>query len=207
MSELVYYTEEGLEKLKVELTRLKTVERSSIAKQISEARDKGDLSENAEYDAAKEAQGLLEAKIAKLEIEFSKARILDESQIDTSKVLIMSVVTIKNVANGSSMTYTIVPESEADLKTKKISVSSPIAKGLLGLKVGEIAQIQVPNGLMKFEVVDILLTNFHLPKSTLLLLISAFSGTEEVKNMYNHAIKNNYRFFSYGDVSLLYKND
>ncbi len=155
MSELVYYKEEGLEKLKAELTRLKTVERSSIAKQISEARDKGDLSENAEYDAAKEAQGLLEAKIAKLEIEFSKARILDESQIDTSKVLIMSVVTIKNVANGSSMTYTIVPESEADLKTKKISVSSPIAKGLLGLKVGEIAQIQVPNGLMKFEVVDI----------------------------------------------------
>lgn len=155
MSELVYYTEEGLEKLKAELTRLKTVERSSIAKQISEARDKGDLSENAEYDAAKEAQGLLEAKIAKLEIEFSKARILDESQIDTSKVLIMSVVTIKNVANGSNMTYTIVPESEADLKTKKISVSSPIAKGLLGLKVGEIAQIQVPNGLMKFEVVDI----------------------------------------------------
>ena len=155
MSELVYYTEEGLEKLKTELNNLKTVERRSIAKQISEARDKGDLSENAEYDAAKEAQGLLEAKIAKLEIEFSKARVLDESQIDTSKVLIMSVVTIKNIANSALMTYTIVPESEADLKTKKISISSPIAKGLLGLKVGEIAEIQVPNGLMKFEIVKI----------------------------------------------------
>jgi transcription elongation factor GreA len=155
MSDVVYYTEEGLEKLRSTLENLKTVERSSIARQISEARDKGDLSENAEYDAAKEAQGLLEAKIAKMESEFSKARILDESQIDRSKVLIMSVVTIKNVANGTKMTYSIVPESEADLKTKKISVSSPIAKGLLGLKVGEIAEIQVPNGLMKFEVVEI----------------------------------------------------
>ena len=155
MSELVYYTEEGLEKLKAELTRLKTVERSSIAKQISEARDKGDLSENAEYDAAKEAQGLLEAKIAKLEIEFSKARVLDESQIDTSKVLIMSVVTIKNVANGSSMTYTIVPESEADLKTGKISVVSPIGKGLLGKEVGEVALISVPNGTIELEILSI----------------------------------------------------
>jgi transcription elongation factor GreA len=155
MSDVVYYTEEGLEKLRSTLENLKTVERSSIARQISEARDKGDLSENAEYDAAKEAQGLLEAKIAKMESEFSKARILDESQIDRSKVLIMSVVTIKNVANGTKMTYSIVPESEADLKTKKISVSSPIAKGLLGLKVGEIAEIHVPNGLMKFEVVEI----------------------------------------------------
>jgi transcription elongation factor GreA len=155
MSDVVYYTEEGLEKLKAELYNLKTVERSSVAKQISEARDKGDLSENAEYDAAKEAQGLLEARIAKMESEFAKARVLDESQIDHSKVLIMSVVTIKNVANGTKMTYNIVPESEADIKSKKISVSSPIAKGLLGLKVGEIAEIQVPNGLMKFEVVDI----------------------------------------------------
>ena len=136
MSEVVYYTEEGLEKLKADL-------------------DKGDLSENAEYDAAKEAQGLLEAKIAKMEAEFSKARILDESQIDTSKVLIMSKVTIKNSANGAKMTYTIVPESEADLKTKKISISSPIAKGLLGKEVGDTAEIQVPNGLMKFEIVDI----------------------------------------------------
>ncbi|MGC6428037.1 MAG: transcription elongation factor GreA [Flavobacteriales bacterium] len=155
MSEVVYYTEEGLEKLKAELHQLKSVDRISIAKQISEARDKGDLSENAEYDAAKEAQGLLEAKIAKLEIELSKARILDESQIDSSKVLIMSVVTIKNINNGAKMTYTIVPESEANLKEKKISISSPIAKGLLGKKNGEIAEIQVPNGLMKFEIIDI----------------------------------------------------
>ncbi len=155
MSDIVYYTEEGLEKLRKELEHLKTTERSSIARQISEARDKGDLSENAEYDAAKEAQGLLEAKIAKTESEFAKARILDESQIDTSKVLIMSKVTIKNVVNSMSMTYEIVPESEADLKTKKISISSPIAKGLLGKEVGDIAEIQVPNGLMKFEIIDI----------------------------------------------------
>ena len=152
MSEVVYYTEEGLEKLKADLDQLKTVERSNVARQIAEARDKGDLSENAEYDAAKEAQGLLEAKIAKLEAECSKARILDESQIDTSKVLIMSKVTIKNSANGAKMTYTIVPESEADLKAKKISISSPIAKGLLGKEVGDTAKIQVPNGLMKFEI-------------------------------------------------------
>ncbi len=155
MSEVVYYTEEGLEKLKADLDQLKTVERTNVARQIAEARDKGDLSENAEYDAAKEAQGLLEAKIAKMEAEFSKARILDESQIDTSKVLIMSKVTIKNSANGAKMTYTIVPESEADLKSKKISISSPIAKGLLGKEVGDTAKIQVPNGLMKFEIVDI----------------------------------------------------
>ena len=155
MSDVVYYTEEGLEKLKAELEHLKTKERASVAKQISEARDKGDLSENAEYDAAKEAQGLLEAKIAKLEAEFAKARILDESQIDTSKVLIMSEVTIKNIANGMEMKYIIVPESEANLKEKKISVSSPIAKGLLGKKVGESAEIQVPNGIVRFEVVDI----------------------------------------------------
>lgn len=155
MSEVVYYTEEGLEKLKADLDQLKTVERPNVARQIAEARDKGDLSENAEYDAAKEAQGLLEAKIAKMEAEFSKARILDESQIDTSKVLIMSKVTIKNSANGVKMTYTIVPESEADLKVKKISISSPIAKGLLGKEVGDTAKIQVPNGLMKFEIIDI----------------------------------------------------
>lgn len=155
MSDIIYYTEEGLEKLRKELEHLKTTERSSIARQISEARDKGDLSENAEYDAAKEAQGLLEAKIAKMESEFAKARILDESQIDTSKVLIMSKVTIKNIVNSMSMTYEIVPESEADLKTKKISISSPIAKGLLGKEVGDIAEIQVPKGLMKFEIIDI----------------------------------------------------
>ena len=155
MSEVVYYTEEGLEKLKVDLDQLKSVERPNVARQIAEERDKGDLSENAEYDAAKEAQGLLEAKIAKMEAELSKARILDESQIDTSKVLIMSKVTIKNSTNGIKMTYTIVPESEADLKAKKISISSPIAKGLLGKEVGDTAEIQVPNGLMKFEVVEI----------------------------------------------------
>ena len=155
MSEIVYYTVEGLEKLRSELEFLKTTERRNVAKQISEARDKGDLSENAEYDAAKEAQGLLEAKIAKLESEFSRARILDESLIDISKVLIMSKVTIKNVKNRATMSYEIVPESEANLKAKKISVRSPIAKGLLGKEVGDIAEIQVPNGLMKFEIVDI----------------------------------------------------
>ena len=155
MIDVVYYTEEGLKKLKAELENLEKVERINIAKQIAEARDKGDLSENAEYDAAKEAQGLLEAKISKLQQEVSKARILDESQIDTSKVLIMSKVTIKNINNNSKMTYTIVPESEANLKEKKISISSPIAKGLLGKLVGDFAEIQVPNGLMKFEIIDI----------------------------------------------------
>ncbi len=155
MIDIVYYTEEGLNKLKSELENLEKVERINIAKQIAEARDKGDLSENAEYDAAKEAQGLLEAKISKLQQEVSKARILDESQIDTSKVLIMSKVTIKNINNNSKMTYTIVPESEANLKEKKISISSPIAKGLLGKLVGDFAEIQVPNGLMKFEIIDI----------------------------------------------------
>tara|TARA_B100000927_G_C16464496_1_gene469155 strand:+ start:1996 stop:2469 length:474 start_codon:yes stop_codon:yes gene_type:complete len=155
MIDVVYYTEEGLNKLKAELENLEKVERINIAKQIAEARDKGDLSENAEYDAAKEAQGLLEAKISKLQKEVSKARILDESQIDTSKVLIMSKVTIKNINNNSKMTYTIVPESEANLKEKKISISSPIAKGLLGKLVGDFAEIQVPNGLMKFEIIDI----------------------------------------------------
>ena len=155
MSKIEYFTEEGLKKLRDDLNYLKTVERPSIIRQIAEARDKGDLSENAEYDAAKEAQGLLEAKIAKMESEFSKARILDESQIDVSKVLIMSKVTIKNVQNGATMSYELVPESEADLKSKKISISSPIAKGLLGKEIGDIAEIQVPNGLMKFEIVDI----------------------------------------------------
>ena len=155
MSDIIYLSKKGYEDLKNELNKLKTVDRTHVINQIAEARDKGDLSENAEYDAAKEAQGLLEAKIAKLESEFAKARILDESQIDTSKVLIMSKVTIKNIANGMEMKYIIVPESEANLKENKISVSSPIAKGLLGKKVGESAEIQVPNGLVKFEVVDI----------------------------------------------------
>jgi transcription elongation factor GreA len=137
MGKISYYTEEGLKELRDKLDHLKDVERPRASQAIGEARDKGDLSENAEYDAAKEAQGLLEAKIAKMESEFAKARILDESQIDTSKVLIMSKVTIKNVVNSMSMTYEIVPESEADLKTKKISISSPIAKGLLGKEVGD----------------------------------------------------------------------
>ena len=155
MSKISYYTEKGLKNLRKKLDHLKDVERPRASQAIAEARDKGDLSENAEYDAAKEAQGLLEAKIAKLESEFSRARILDESQIDISKVLIMSKVSIKNVKNGATMSYEIVPESEADLKAKKISVSSPIAKGLLGKEVGDIAEIHVPNGLMKFEIVDI----------------------------------------------------
>lgn len=155
MSQFVYFTEEGLRKLKDELHFLKTKERPSISKQIAEARDKGDLSENAEYDAAKEAQGLLELKISKLEETLQNARIVDESQLDTSKVLILCKVTIKNVKNNQKMTYTLVPENEADLKSGKISVNSPIAKGLLGKKKGEKADVTVPNGTMTFEIVDI----------------------------------------------------
>lgn len=155
MSQIVYFTEEGLRKLKDDLHYLKTKERPSISKQIAEARDKGDLSENAEYDAAKEAQGLLELKISKLEETLSNARIVDESQLDTSKVLILSKVTIKNVKNGQKMSYTLVPENEADLKSGKISVNSPIAKGLLGKKKGEKADVTVPNGMMTFEIIDI----------------------------------------------------
>lgn len=155
MSEIAYYTEEGLKKLKDELYNMKTVQRPSISEQIAEARDKGDLSENAEYDAAKEAQGLLEMKIAKLEELISKARVIDNSLIDNSKVFILSTVTIKNVANGMEMQYTLVAESEADLKAKKISVDSPIGKGLLGKKVGDIADVQTPNGIMQFEIINI----------------------------------------------------
>ncbi len=155
MGNLSYYTEEGLEKLKAELAQMKNVERPSISRQIAEARDKGDLSENAEYDAAKEAQGLLEMRISKLEEVISNARIIDESKLDTSKALILSKVKIKNQANGKEMTYTLVSESESDLKAGKISVSSPIGKGLLGKKVGEIAEVQVPAGTMKFEIIDI----------------------------------------------------
>ncbi len=155
MSNVSYYTEEGLKKLRAELDQLKNVERPSISQQIAEARDKGDLSENAEYDAAKEAQGLLEMKIAKLEDKISNARIIDESQLDTSKVLIHSIVKIKNVNNGAKMTYKLVADTEADIKSGKISVNSPIAKGLLGKSVGESADIQVPNGVMKFEVIEI----------------------------------------------------
>ena len=152
---LSYYTEEGLKKLKDELHHMKSVERPSISQQIAEARDKGDLSENAEYDAAKEAQGLLEAKIAKLEDIVANARIIDDSQLDNSKALILSNVKIKNVDNGMEVVYTLVAENEADLKAKKISVDSPIGKGLLGKSVGDIAEIKVPNGVMKFEIVEI----------------------------------------------------
>lgn len=155
MSQLRYYTEEGLKKLKDELHQLKSVERPRISQQIAEARDKGDLSENAEYDAAKEAQGLLEAKIAKLEEVVANARIIDESQIDNSKVLILSKVKIKNKANGMQMTYTLVAENEANLKEGKISVDSPIGKGLLGKKVGDTADVKAPNGTMQFEIIDI----------------------------------------------------
>ena len=155
MSQLSYYTEEGLKKLKDELYQLKAVERPRISQQIAEARDKGDLSENAEYDAAKEAQGLLEAKIAKLEEIVANARIIDESQIDTSKALILCKVKIKNLTNGAQMSYTLVAENEANLKEGKISVDSPIGKGLLGKKVGEIADVKVPNGVMKFEIIEI----------------------------------------------------
>lgn len=155
MSQLSYFTEEGLKKLKDELHQLKTHERLYISKQIAEARDKGDLSENAEYDAAKEAQGLLELKISKLEEVVSNARLIDESTLDMSKALILSKVKIKNLGNGSTMTYTLVAQNEADLKAAKISVDSPIGKGLLGKKVGEIADIMVPNGTMKFEILEI----------------------------------------------------
>lgn len=155
MSQVNYYTEEGLKKLNKELDQLKNVERQSISAQIAEARDKGDLSENAEYDAAKEAQGLLELKISKLETIISSARVVDESQLDTSKALILSKVKIKNIANGAVMEYTLVSEKEADLKQKKISVDSPIGEGLLGKSVGDIAEVKVPTGIMKFEVIEI----------------------------------------------------
>jgi len=155
MSQVNYYTEEGLKKLNDELDQMKNVERGSITAQIAEARDKGDLSENAEYDAAKEAQGLLELKISKLETALSSARIVDESQLDMSKALILSIVKIKNIANGAIMEYTLVSEKEADLKLKKISVDSPIGEGLLGTSVGDIAEIKVPTGILKFEIVEI----------------------------------------------------
>ncbi len=150
-----YYTAEGLKKLKDELEHLKSVERPKASQAIAEARDKGDLSENAEYDAAKEAQGLLEMRISKMEDLYANARLIDESQLDVSKVLVLSNVKIKNQANGMEMKYTLVAESEADLKTGKISVTSPIGKGLLGKSVGEIAEITVPNGKLNFEILEI----------------------------------------------------
>jgi transcription elongation factor GreA len=155
MSQISYYTEEGLKKLKDELHQMKAVERPSISKQIAEARDKGDLSENAEYDAAKEAQGLLEMRISKLETIVSNARVMDDSNIDTSKALILSKVKIKNLNNKAEMEYQLVAENEADLKEKKISIDSPIGKGLLGKSVGDIADVQTPGGIIQFEVLGI----------------------------------------------------
>lgn len=155
MSQINYYTEEGLKKLKDELHDMKTVQRPSISAQIAEARDKGDLSENAEYDAAKEAQGLLEMKIAKMEAIIANARLIDNTNIDNSKVFILSKVKIKNIANNMEMEYTLVAENEADLKEKKISVDSPIGKGLLGKAKGEVADVQTPNGIIKFEILEI----------------------------------------------------
>ncbi len=155
MSQVSYYTEEGLQNLKDEIKQLETVERPKISQQIAEARDKGDLSENAEYDAAKEAQGMLEARIANLKNKLSTARLIDDSKLDSSKVLILSKVTIKNIKNGMEISYTLVAENEADLSQKKISIKSPIAKGLLGKEKGDIADIQTPGGVMQFEITDI----------------------------------------------------
>lgn len=152
-----YYSEEGLKKLRSDLEHMKSVMRPSISNQIAEARDKGDLSENAEYDAAKEAQGLLEMKISKMEDTIANARILDSSLIDTSKVMVLSTVKIKNLANNAEMKYKLVSESESDLKIGKISVNSPIGKGLVGKKVGEIAEIEIPAGKIKFEILEITL--------------------------------------------------
>lgn len=155
MSALSYYTPEGFKKLKEELDFLKTIERPRVSSQIAEARDKGDLSENAEYDAAKEAQGLLEMKISKMEELLANARIMDASQMDTSKVFVLSTVRIRNQKNGQELKYTLVAEQEADLKLGKISVSSPIGKGLLGKTVGDVAEITIPNGTLALEVLEI----------------------------------------------------
>ena len=155
MSKVSYYTDEGLKKLRAELSQLKDVERPAASNAIAEARDKGDLSENAEYDVAKEAQGMLEMHISKLENTLSTARIIDESQLDTSKALIHSTVKIKNQTNGMEMTYKLVAQSESDLAGGKISVDSPIGKGLLGKEVGDVAEVVVPNGTMKFDVIEI----------------------------------------------------
>ena len=154
-NKIIYLSEQGFNDLKNELNHLVTVERPNIIKQIAEARDKGDLSENAEYDAAKEAQGLLEAKISKLELDLSNARILDESNVDTSTVRLLTHVTIENLQNSMQMSYIIVSESEADITAKKISSSSPIGKGLLGKKEGDVVDINVPNGTVKFKIISI----------------------------------------------------
>ena len=155
MSEVIYVTVEGLQKLKEELDQLRNVERPSISRQIADARDKGDLSENAEYAAAKEAQGMLELRISKLEDIVARSRILDESKIDTSSVRLLNRVKIKNQSNNSVMEYLIVPESEANFKLGKIAVSSPIAQGLIGKKVGDVVQIKVPSGTIPFEIISI----------------------------------------------------
>ncbi len=155
MSQISYYSKEGLQKLKDEFHHLETVERPFIIQQIADARDKGDLSENAEYHAAKEEQGLLETRIAKLSVIISNARVMDDSKVDTSKVLILSKVKIKNIANGFEVEYQLVAANEADIKAKKISMESPYGKALLGKKVGDTVDIQVPNGIMKFQILDI----------------------------------------------------
>ncbi|MEI8005675.1 MAG: transcription elongation factor GreA [Bacteroidota bacterium] len=154
-TEIKYYTPEGLEKLKDELNKLVMVERPSISRQIAEARDKGDLSENAEYSAAKEAQSLLELKISKMQDTVSNARLIDEKKLDNTKVLIFSTVKLKNTSNGSVVTYTLVPENEANIKVGKLSVSSPIAKGLLGKIIGDKVEITVPAGVVAFEIIEI----------------------------------------------------
>ena len=155
MNDYIYLSSEGMEKLKDELNHLKSYERPNIINQIAEARDKGDLSENAEYDAAKEAQGLLEARIARLENELSKSRVLDEKNIDLSTAKLLTRVEIENILSKQKMSYTLVSESEADLKNKKISINSPIGRGLMGKKVGEIVDISVPSGVIKFKILDI----------------------------------------------------
>ena len=155
MSKVSYYTEEGLKKLRQELNQLKDIDRPKASQAIAEARDKGDLSENAEYDAAKEAQGMLEMQIAKLENTLANARIVNESELDTTKVLVLSTVEVKNKSNGTKMEYTLVAQSEADLKTGKISVDSPIGKGLLGKEVGDTATISVPNGTIQLDIISI----------------------------------------------------
>ena len=155
MADISYFTKEGLQRLKDEVHQLETVERPKISQQIAEARDKGDLSENAEYDAAKEAQGLLEAKISKLKNTLANARLIDDSKIDNTKVYILSTVKIRNTKNNAEVTYTLVAENEANLAEKKISIDSPIGKGLLGKSVGDIAEVQVPAGIIPFEILQI----------------------------------------------------
>lgn len=155
MKDFVYVTDEGLQRMKDELDQLRNIERPGISRQIAEARDKGDLSENAEYAAAKEAQGMLELKISRLEDQIARSRVIDGSQIDTSTVKILNKVKIRNTANGATMEYQLVPEGEANLKEGKIAASSPIARGIMGKKVGDVVQVQVPSGVIPFEILSI----------------------------------------------------